>query len=181
MSNRRKKKRFGKRHFANEDMVLQITSMADIFTIILVFLLKSFATGAASITPSQDMMLPEAVAGDTMTETTKIEISSKSVAIDDKVAATLNESKFNSGDLESDGTARSLNTAFRKALQDLQTKRSPASATTSAPVNPVGAKQDPGLLVMADREVPYTTIKTVLDTAAQNGYGEFKLVVVEDK
>lgn len=180
MSNRRKKKRFGKRHLANEDMVLQITSMADIFTIILVFLLKSFATGAASITPSQDMMLPEAVAGDTMTETTKIEISSKSVAIDDKVAATLNESKFNSGDLESDGTARSLNTAFRKALQDLQTKRTPASATPSAPVNPAG-KQDPGLLVMADREVPYTTIKTVLDTAAQNGYGEFKLVVVEDK
>ena len=32
------------------DMALQITSMADIFTIILVFLLKSFATGSLNTT-----------------------------------------------------------------------------------------------------------------------------------
>jgi biopolymer transport protein ExbD len=179
MSSRRRKKRFGKRHLADQEMVLQITSMADIFTIILVFLLKSFATGAASITPAQDMMLPEAVAGDTMTETTKLEISEKAVVIDDKPVANLTNHRFNSTDVESDGTARSLNTAFLKALQ-AQTKRNLAS-TAANPKNPNQPKPETGLLVMADRETPYTTIKTVLDTAAQNGYSEFKLVVVEDK
>ena len=48
----------------SEEMSLQITSMADIFVIILVFLLKSYATSSVNVNPMAGMSLPEAHAGD---------------------------------------------------------------------------------------------------------------------
>jgi biopolymer transport protein TolR len=80
---RGRRKRFGRRGHGNEDMVLQITSMADIFTIILVFLLKSFATGTTSIEPGE-ITLPESVMTDPVTETNKIQIAENGILLDDK-------------------------------------------------------------------------------------------------
>lgn len=168
MLSRRRKRKFKTRQLGNEDMVLQITSMADIFTIILVFLLKSFATGASPVSPSHDMNLPESVTSDQMAEATKIEVSESAVIFEEKTISGLKNYRFDPSDLENDGTARALNIAMRK----------PASA--SVPATPEGAA-GPGLLVMADKKVPYTTLKTIMDTAAGNGFATFKLVVVEDK
>jgi biopolymer transport protein ExbD len=167
MSSRRRKRKFKNRHLGNEDMVLQITSMADIFTIILVFLLKSFATGASPVSPSHDMALPESVSSDTMAEAMKIEVSADAVIFEEKTIAPLKNFRFDAAELENDGTARALNIAMRR----------PASAPALAiPEGSAG----PGLLVMADKKVPYTTLKTIMDTAAGNGFATFKLVVVED-
>jgi biopolymer transport protein ExbD len=174
---RNKRKRFGKRGLGNEDMALQITSMADIFTIILVFLLKSFATGTTSITPSADLMLPESVSSDPVSEMTKLEISQSGVILDDKQVADLSNFRFSPSALESDGSSRALN----MVLRDKQ--RNPASidavSTNSSTV--ADAEKTPGMLVLADKKVPYTTLKTVLDTLSTNGYSDFKLVVVEDQ
>ena len=38
--------------------ILQLTSMVDMFTILIVFLLKSFSTSAVHITPHQNLNLP---------------------------------------------------------------------------------------------------------------------------
>jgi biopolymer transport protein ExbD len=168
MLSRRRRRKFKSRKLGNEDMVLQITSMADIFTIILVFLLKSFATGASPVSPSQDMNLPESASSDQMAEAMKIEVSQDAVIFEEKTIAGLKNFRFDPADLENDGTARSLNIAMRR----------PASVTT--PDTPEGSA-GPGLLVMADKKVPYTTLKTIMDTAAGNGFSNFKLVVVEDK
>ena len=168
MLSRRRKRKFKNRRFGNEDMVLQITSMADIFTIILVFLLKSFATGASPVSPSHDMNLPESVTSDPMTEAMKIEVSESAVIFEEKTVAGLKNYRFDPSELETDGTARSLDIRDEKTRID------------SGPPTPEGAA-GPGLLVMADKKVPYTTLKTIMDTAAGNGFATFKLVVVEDK
>jgi biopolymer transport protein ExbD len=175
---RRRRRRFGKRQSGKEDMVLQITSMADIFTIILVFLLKSFATGASSATPTRDILLPETVNNAPVPEMMKIEISETGVLFEDKPVADLQNFRFSPNELESDGTARALNTLFHER------KRAPASIATAAESpNSTGENAQPsdpssGLLLLADKKTPYTTIKTIMDTAAGNGFSEFKFVVV---
>jgi biopolymer transport protein ExbD len=175
---RNRRKRFGRRAHGNEDMALQITSMADIFTIILVFLLKSFATGTTSIEPAREITLPESVMTDPMSETNKIEISEHGILLDDKQVADLRNFRFERGSLESDGSIRSLNTV----LHDLQ--RNPASTDEAAAVPvtpPKDLSKSTEMLVVADKKTPYTTIKTVLDTLSSNGFSDFKLVVVEDQ
>jgi biopolymer transport protein ExbD len=171
---RSRRKRFGKRPHGNEDMALQITSMADIFTIILVFLLKSFATGTTSIEPGE-ITLPESVMTDPVTETNKIQIAENGILLDDKPVADLRNYRFERGSLESDGSIRSLNTF----LHDIQ--RKPPSVDAASADAPTDLAKTTEMLVLADKKVPYTTVKTVLDTLSSNGFSDFKLVVVEDQ
>jgi hypothetical protein len=53
-----RRKSFLKRRAPHEEMSLQITSMADIFMILLVFLLKSLSSGTIQIAPSKGLQLP---------------------------------------------------------------------------------------------------------------------------
>jgi len=86
-----KKNKFGKRNHGSEDMNLQITSMADIFIILLVFLLKSFATSAVTIAPSNGMKLPEANASDSSVDALKVEISQDAVQVEGTPVTNLKE------------------------------------------------------------------------------------------
>lgn len=169
----RKKKngRFLRRAPQKEDMALQITSMADIFTIILVFLLKSFSTGLSNVTPSGEVMLPEAKSTDEAADVLKVEISPTAILLDEKVVTALHSFHFDNNDLESDGTPRSLNAALIR-----EKDRAPAAA------NAERSETDGGrLMVLADQNAPYGVVKTVMDSAANHGFADFKLVVVEER
>lgn len=172
--------RFRKNHGKKEDMVLQITSMADIFTIILVFLLKSFSTGISGITPN--VILPEAKSQDEVTDTVKVEIAEHSILVDGKSVTTLDHFKFEKKDIESNGTPRSLNAALISEMsKEKQKSREPASVPSSGEPAPAKAPQAPHLMLLADQNTPYDTLKTVLAVASNSGYADFKLLVVEDK
>src|SRR4029077_3513385 len=89
------KKSFLRRKSLNADMALQITSMADIFMILLVFLLKSYATSITNIAPSAHISLPEVdQARSVPKESMKIEIGKDAVTIDEKPALGLTNYQF---------------------------------------------------------------------------------------
>lgn len=155
------RRRFAHRPKANEEMALQITSMADIFTILLVFLLKSYSTGITSITPSQHVMLPQARSSDDMQEALKLEIGPTVILLDDEPVTTLSNFQFDRTDVEVNGTSRSLNSALIRKTKD--------TAITSGP-----------LIVLADQKTPYAVFRSVMDAAENYGFKSFKLVVVED-
>jgi biopolymer transport protein ExbD len=146
------------------DRALQITSMADIFTIILVFLLKSASTGVSTITPGSSVSLPGANFSDELSESLKLEISPESILLDDKPVATLENYRLDKADLERDGTVRPLNLAL---INQRQKK-------TNSP------DEHSHLMLLADRRAPYAIVKTVMDSAANQGFSDLKLVVVED-
>lgn len=165
-----KKSLFKKRH-TSEEMSLQITSMADIFTILLVFLLKSFAAGAVNVTPAQGMVLPQSfAAGDGAVEALSVQISEKSIQVEGEPADELAGYRFNAADLNEQG-------APRKLLGALEEKRKRQLAIAQA--NP-DVKPDSRIVIVADQKVPYATIKSVLSAAAIQGYTDFKLAVVKE-
>ncbi|HUP58296.1 MAG TPA: biopolymer transporter ExbD [Bdellovibrionota bacterium] len=169
-----RRRRFQKRRQLKDEMVLQITSMADILVILLVFLLKSFSTGISNITPAADLMLPEvALSKDEVTEGVKLEISPGAILVDGKPAAQLSGFNFEVTDTESNGTSRSLNTMLISERDRIQMETK-VEAGQPAP-------EAPKILVMADQKTPYRTIKSVMNSAANAGFGDFKLIVVEDK
>jgi biopolymer transport protein ExbD len=160
-------------------MVLQITSMADVFTILLVFLLKNLAAGESSLNLTPEMTLPEAIASDQLTEALKIEITPKGVSLADHVVSELNDFQIDRRDMESNGTLRSLNNAFISQAKNRKPSSNAAKADANQNAEPPA--NDRRLLVLADKRTPYTTLKSVMDTAAGNGFAEFKLVVVEER
>jgi biopolymer transport protein ExbD len=151
----------------SEEMALQITSMADIFTIILVFLLKSYATSAVNVSPAA-ALLPEAKAGDAPIEALKLEVSKDAVLVDGQPVVKLVNYDFDKADLLGNG----VSTTLSKALEG-QRKRQIIIASSNASV-----KVDSRIMVLSDQKTPYQTLKSVLASAALNGYTDFKLAVV---
>lgn len=156
-----------------ELMLLQITPLADVFMILLVFLLKGLSLGISSITPAQSVVLPEAKGEDMVAETLKVEIYRNLLLFEDLPVAHLNDFQVSSQDLEADGTVRSLNSA----LLAQQPRRSPAGGP---PAGAEGASAQP-VTVVADADAPYATIQTVVRTLSRRGYPDLKLLVVQDR
>jgi biopolymer transport protein ExbD len=159
----------GKRDPGNQDVALQITSMADIFTILLVFLLKSYATGAISPTSAKGMQLADAQASDVAVEALKLEVTENAVLVEGQAVMELKSFAFDPKDLAANGTSRKL-----AASLEQQRKRQLLIAKSNSDV-----KIDPKIIVLADKRVPYGTLKSVLASAAVHGYTDFKLAVVK--
>lgn len=160
------------RHRGNEEVALQITSMADIFTILLVFLLKSYAVSAVNVNVSKDMKLPIARGGTDQIEALKVEVGEKGVTVEGESVANFTNYEPNSGELSRDGNIVGLVKALRK---ERDKQRQLAAA------NPSEKKElDSKLLVIADKKVPYKTLKLVLSSATVEDYTDFKLVVVSE-
>jgi biopolymer transport protein ExbD len=162
-------KRKKKRRLQHDEMALQITSMADIFTILLVFLLKSFATSSVAINPDKGMMIPEAATAGSAEEALKVMVSETSVSVEGNPVTTLTAYKFPAGDLQTNGTSKTVSAGLEK-----ERKRQ----IIIAQANP-SVKVDARIIVVADQRAPYSTIKSVLASAAVNGYTDFKLAVVK--
>jgi biopolymer transport protein ExbD len=153
----------------NGEMGLNITAMADVFMLLLVFLLKTYASGAVAINPSADVSLPVGAAGSGHVEALQVEISKAGVLVESKPAATLQDFRFVRADLESNGVSKTLSAVFSRERQ-----RQVLLSKSNEDVKP-----DSRLVVVADRKVPYSTIKSVLASAATHGYTDFKLAVFD--
>jgi len=158
-----------KKPVQNEEMSLQITSMADIFIIILVFLLKSYSTGAINLTPAKGMLIPEANAAGAAVEALKLEVSETAIQIEGQPIANLEQFRFKANDLQGNGTSKALTAALEK-----ERKRQLLIAKSNSEV-----KVDPKIIVVADKRAPYSTVKAVLASAAVNSYTDFKLAVIK--
>lgn len=152
-----------KKKKSSEECALQITSMADIFTIILVFLLKTTAAGVASVSPN-GATLPIGRAGEITKETLKVEVSKDGITVDDKSVMSLTNFELPLTEVIENGMSQSVYQAFigkRKGHQE--------------------GNAESELLVLADENTPYSTLKTVLASAANSGFVDLQLVVVQDE
>lgn len=150
----RTRKTFLKSRQLPEQMNLQITSMADIFIIVLVFLLKSYASGAQELEVAKGIQLPQAQSKDQTVKALRIEVAENAILIEGRAVAHIQHYAFERSDIDESGASRSLKAAM-------------ARATDSAK-----------LIVVADQRAPYASVRTVLASAAIQGYTDFKLAVV---
>jgi len=165
------KRMFGKKHgAANEEMALNITAMADIFTILLVFLLKSYAADAVALSPTSGLVLPQAIADQPPLEALKIEISVTAVLVEGQAVTHLVNFEVDKKEFNANGSVSSLTTALER-----ERKRQLLIAKDNPEV-----KVDARVVVIADQKTPYDTIKAVLASAAVQGFTDFKLAVVQE-
>lgn len=172
----RRKGARARRAHGNEEVALQITSMADIFTILLVFLLKSYSVSAINVNVGKDIKLPTARGGTEQVEAMKVEVTGTSIAIEGIAIEGLVLENFQvpAGALSREGT-------IPKLVEALGKERAKQRALASAQGSETEKKPlDPKLLVIADKQVPYKLLKYVLASASVHDYTDFKLVVVTE-
>ena len=162
MKKRRSKKN---RKLEEEEMDLQITSLADILIIVLVFLLSVFNSGIrgmGEVDVPDGVRLPAVSEGGSSEEGIQVQIGRNSVKLNDRLVSKLNFFRFQQADLNNDlpnsSTSKRVTAAFAKQRR---------AGQTTQPV-----------WIVADRKAPYATIQTVLASAAAVGFTNIKLAVV---
>ncbi|MBK7963304.1 MAG: biopolymer transporter ExbD [Bdellovibrionales bacterium] len=162
MSTSKKKKR---RKQVSGDLPLQITSMADIFMILLVFLLKNYATSMTNISATTKITLPEVkVSGnEAPKESLKIEIGKDTILVDQKPVYRLDNFEIPKGP---DGNPPAALESVTVALNEYKKNSLDRG------------KNDSFLAVLADENVPYATIQKLVATAAGSGFVDLQLIVV---
>lgn len=160
-----RRKRFEPNIKKNSTFALNITSMTDMFTIMLVFLLQSYSTSDVQIIPDQDIRLPQSTTMSNATQAIKISISGKALKIDQTTLAEVKNSDFLPQDLED------KDSNFIKPLFNELDKLAKAE-------NPKDHVKEGRILLQADRNLPYATLRKVMYTASMAGFPQLKLVTL---
>jgi biopolymer transport protein ExbD len=149
---------------------IQITSMVDMFVILLVFLLKTFSTSPVNITPMKGLNLAESVAPTDPVDVLNLVVSTDGIFVDNKKVLELKN-----GVLASDESEANDPQFMRRLFEALDEKAKLAKSISQ--VND-SFEFDGKILVQADRTLSYDLLKRVMYTSMMAGYSDVKLAVV---
>ncbi|QDK37330.1 biopolymer transporter ExbD [Bdellovibrio sp. NC01] len=149
----------------NSTFALNITSMTDMFTILLVFLLQTYSTSDVQIIPENGLRLPSSASQSNPTEAIKLSLSGTALKIDQTKIADVKDAEFLPQDLEE------KDTNFIKPLFEELDKLAKNSQDKA------GVKEG-RILLQADKELPYATLRKVMYTASMAGFPQLKLVTL---
>ena len=156
-----KRSRFKVQIKKNQTFGLNITSMTDMFTILLVFLLQTFASGEIAIDPVSGVRLPSSTTEKNPVDGVKISISATELKLDQLKVA----------DVQGNSIAKAAmdpnDSNFIKPLFDELQKFN----KTHEKLAKTGK-----VLFQADQALPYATLRKVMYTASMAGFPNLKLV-----
>lgn len=146
---------------------LNITSMTDMFTIMLVFLLQSYTTSDVEVIPDSDLRLPASSSMTNPVDSIKVTISKSNLKIDKTKIADLKEAKFDSKDIDPNDTNMILPlfNELDKLAKDETLKDKLAI-------------KEGRILLQADSGLTYSVMRKVMYTASMAGFPQLKFVTL---
>ncbi|WP_375765942.1 biopolymer transporter ExbD [Archangium gephyra] len=164
----RKKRK--EREAAGEIKELNITAMMDMMTILLVFLLKSFASSSAAMTASEDVRPPVSSTRATPKDTVVVTVTPKNILVGEKEVLRLAQGQIPPEALQG-RVVMPLDAQLKKEVEKLKyiAARNPAAPFSGE------------LSIIADKAIPYDMLLTVLYTAGQNELENYRFVVLQDE
>ena len=146
-----------------KEMSLQITSMIDIFTILLVFLLKSYSAEGQLVQIAKSISLPESTAIEDVHPAVAVGFNGNALYVDGKLLIDDVADVMNSDDL----LIEPLYAVLSQKAESLK-----AVAEVSDEVDFTGE-----IILQGDRNVPFRLLKKIIYTAGQAEYVNQSLAV----
>jgi biopolymer transport protein ExbD len=146
---------------------LMLTSMMDMFTIILIFLIFSFSENPENMQLGDDLELPSSNTEAEYSKAIKIILSKKDLRINDEIMAEVQDHQI-MGMVADDLKSSAL-------YQRLKTSRQEFVPPDDDP------DQTPHVLFLCDKSYSFKTINQVIKTAGMAGYPNFQFAVLEEK
>lgn len=145
---------------------LMLTSMMDMFTIILIFLLFSFSENPEDLKLDKDLELPTSTAKGEYQETVKIVLSQNELRLNDEIMAAVEGRQIaglTNDNLENSPLFQGLKT-FRIESEESEEDQEPPQH----------------VLFLCDKSHSFQTINRVIKTAGLAGYPNFQFAVLEE-
>lgn len=159
-----------KKNNKRSTFILQLTAMVDMFTIIIVFLLKSYSTSSVNITPQRGLSLPVSSSYSSPVEGVKLIISKDGIFIGDNQVVTFTEGRLQSTDTDPQDPD------FIKSLFTALDKEAEKAKEIAEQVEEY--KFDGTVVMQADKGTSYGLLKKVMYTASMAGYADLKMATI---
>jgi len=163
---------------------LQITAMMDMFTIIVFFLLFSYADRPDEVELNKAIELPVSSAERDYDNTIKVFLSPSNLKIEDQIVADIRKDKIIGYDPENPQES-AIYKALEKIRKDkLDTQLAEAPASDAGEVAEENAEKDlkrPQVLFFCDKSVPFRVINTVMKTIGMVGYPNMQFAVTGER
>ena len=159
MRKSRRMRRMGRNR--NKATGLLLTSLMDIFTI-LVFFLLFHSSGSDVQEPPKDIHLPESVIESKPRETVEITVSTDAVIVQGRAVISTSELL----DAEAETVAE-----ITERLEQLERNIIGISTKTV-----VDSKE---VTILADKTIPFRALKKIMSTCTGSGYGRISLAVIQ--
>jgi biopolymer transport protein ExbD len=160
---RRRSKRFDPRRGQGG---ITMTSLMDILTTLLLFVLKSFVIEGEAVTPVPGVTLPESTSHDVAQSAVVIAIFDDVVMMDGEVVATVSKAS-KSRDLMIKPLAARLEAARETSLEIARHRGEPEEEFLGK------------VSIQGDREIHFAILQRVMFTCSQSGYENIALAVIE--
>lgn len=157
-----RRRRFTSPSKKNTGITVNITSLTDMFTVMLVFLLQTYNTSEVQIEPPKDLRLPSSNSEAVLTQGYQLYLSSESLKYDNELIASLKNSDFEAKDKEDKDPnfIKPLFAHLDKLMKETKDKNI----------------KEGKLLLLVDKDLPYSAIKKVMYTASMAGFPQLKLI-----
>ncbi len=146
---------------------LNITSMMDMFTIILIFLLFSFSNNPETLDLDKEMFLPSSSSKLDYKDSIRLVLTKESLKLDGEVVSTVKE-----------GVLENLDVLYEK-LKNYRTVADKLNKEIKQDPNVPEEERKEHILFMCDKTLSFKVINTVVKTAGRAGYPNFQFAVVE--
>jgi len=168
-----------KRRFGGDDE-LNITSMMDMMTIILVFLLKSIGSSEVEVRTSDNLKLPYSTNKAPPMLTVSVVVQKDAILVDGKeVANVQSETNPNVPNVRSyfvDGSEKT-GLSINKLFDELNDKKEVSKVLESKTKGQI--KFDGKMVLQFDQNIPYSLIREVMFTAGKAEFFDFQFVLIQ--
>jgi biopolymer transport protein ExbD len=151
-----------KRHSREESGSLNMNSMMDMMTIILLFLLKSFSTEGALITASEELRLPESVMGEKPKKELQVSITKEAILIN-------NNQLMSVSDVDPESV---LIQPLYNALASVAKEQSKLEVD-------VGTEFTHTVIIQGDQTIPFEMLYKIMFTCSKSQFYKMRLLTVK--
>ncbi len=153
-----------KKNLEKEEGSLNMNSMMDMMTIILLFLLKSFSTEGALITPSENLRLPNSTADEKAKKELMVSVTKKEILVNDQPLVPINASTVPKDQMLIPALAAKL-AEYAQQERELEIE--------------VGKEFTHQVVIQGDYQLPFELIMKVMFTCAKSEFYKIRLLTIK--
>lgn len=151
---------------------VNINSLLDVLSVILVFLMKSYSSSSVQIKPSPTLQVPFSHSSQAVEESTAITITLKDIMVDDLPVLAVDGGGVPENMRQSGGLL--IQPLFEKLQEAVDHQKKIAAINAKAEFKGI-------VTIIADRNVPFSLLTQVMYTAGQAQYGRFKFAAIKSE
>lgn len=168
---KRRKSQHGGAHGSGHGV--NINSLLDVLSVILVFLMKSYSANTVQVKPSKDLQVPLSHSSLPVQESTAVTVTLKDIMVNDQPVIAFENGLIPEAQ-RSGGGGYLVDALYQKLQDEVDHQRKIAEFNKKAEFQGI-------VTVIGDRNVPFALLTQVMYTAGQAQFSKFKFAAIKSE